>query len=666
MAKKKLSNEELLAIIERIIAKSDDMSDSKMRRERELVQRYYRGEEPKPINKGDSKYVSRDVYDTIDSTRATIAETFLAHQNILQFRPEYGETAEEAKQATEYTRHVFYKVNDGESLIYDALTDGLMNRVAVAKVTYREEKDENVYEFDSLTESELETVVEAYDEPEFEDVTKDETGQLYSGKLKEAKVKKRCHVELLAPEDFKVIGYCADIQKSKACIHTAWKTKSELLSLGFDPKKVNKLQFEDESRSTFDYEKEQRFEQVQSSYYGDDSFQEATRGITLYEIYAELDIYKTGVTKLWKISYAGKTILDMEQVSRRPFAAFIPLPIPHTFTGDNFGASIIPIQNARTILFRQIINHSLITNNPRLQVLNGAVPNPQELLDNRLAGIVNVRRMDAIAPMPQAPLNPYVFNLIQLLDEDKEETTGISKLSQGLNKDAISSQNAQGMIEQLISQSQIRQKIIARRFGLFMRQLWSLIYHTAVDHIEEDEYVSITGDYVPVNPNRWKERKGATLHLALGYGELEAQATKWIEIDQYFTTTAGPQYGPKQRYEVLTRALENRGIEDIKSILLPPDEVPEQEPSELEKLQMEQMRSQIEYQNAQAYAMKKKADTDFFNAETKRMEAINDKINDDKRHMLSMKEMKQDYELAQQELEAAKETSDTRGILSPN
>lgn len=667
MAKKKeLKEAELKAILERVISNAEDLGDSKLRRERQDVLSYYRGELPLPLHKGDSRYVSRDVFDAVDSMRATIAETFLTHQKIVSFAPEYGETVEQAKQATEYTRHLFYKENDGEGLIYDALTSGLMDRAAFAKVSFKEIKDETAYAFDSLTEDEFEIFIEDFDEPEVEDIVVDDNG-LYSGTVKDAKVRQTVEVRLLPPEDISILGYSSSVQKARGIVHREFKTKSELLADGFDKAKVDQVKFGDETRDVFDTEKESRFSDIKSSMFGENSLQEATQGVIVKEVYLELDMYNEGRARLWKITLAGDVILDKEQVPRRQIAAFVPLPVAHVFKGDNYAKSVIPIQNARTILFRQIINHSLMTNNGRMQVLNGAVPNPQEILDNRLGGIINVRRPDAIQPMPQAPLNPYVFNLIQLLDEDKEEVTSISKLSQGLNKDAISTQNAQGMVEQLISQSQIRQKIIARQFGRFMRELWELIYATAVDHITQDEYISVTGEYTKVNPGLWKQRKAATVQLSLGYGEQEREANKWVEFDQYFSQDPQLQaaYTPEKRYEVLSRALEHRGVEDINAILLRPEEIPPSEPSELEVLQKEQLKAQIEYTNAQAYAMRQKADTDRFNAETKRLDMMNDARMDEAELALDRDELTADIALAEKELEAAKTASDQRGIYSP-
>ena len=95
-------------------------------------------------------------------------------------------------------------------------------------------------------------------------------------------------------------------------------------------------------------------------------------------------------------------------------------------------------------------------------------------------------RSDGIAPMPQAPLNPFVFQTIQMLDEDKEDNTGVSRLSQGLNKDAISKQNSAAMVEQLATMSQQRQKIIARCFANnFVKPLFYEIYRLCVENETE-------------------------------------------------------------------------------------------------------------------------------------------------------------------------------------
>ena len=117
-----------------------------------------------------------------------------------------------------------------------------------------------------------------------------------------------------------------------------------------------------------------------------------------------------------------------------PFVHFCPLPVPHSFYGSSFGKRVIDIQNARSILTRSILDHAIISNNPRYTVTKGGLVNPRELMNNKVGGLVNVTRPDAIQPLPQASLNPFVFQTLNVLQDDLENTTGVSRLSQDYQK----------------------------------------------------------------------------------------------------------------------------------------------------------------------------------------------------------------------------------------
>ena len=96
-------------------------------------------------------------------------------------------------------------------------------------------------------------------------------------------------------------------------------------------------------------------------------------------------------------------------MDRKPFIAFVPLPIPHAFFGSNFADRLCATQNAQTVLTRSILDQR-DHQQPRYMVVKGGLTNPRELIDNRVGGLVNVTRLMP-SPMPQAPLNPFVFNL---------------------------------------------------------------------------------------------------------------------------------------------------------------------------------------------------------------------------------------------------------------
>ena len=137
--------------------------------------------------------------------------------------------------------------------------------------------------------------------------------------------------------------------------------------------------------------------------------------------------------------------------------------------------------------------------------------------------------------MPQAPLNPFVFNLLEALDKDLEDNTGVSRLSQGLNKDAISKQNSAAMVEQLATMSQQRQKIIARHFASFLKHLYSEVYALVVENEQTGKVIEVAGSFVPIDPRSWKEKRDVIVELTLGYGEADREAQKMLSLHQLFS-----------------------------------------------------------------------------------------------------------------------------------
>jgi hypothetical protein len=108
----------------------------------------------------------------------------------------------------------------------------------------------------------------------------------------------------------------------------------------------------------------------------DDPIQDELEYVVYYESYVRMQIDASKGVRLYKVCHAGNTLLDKQEVDKAPFLAYIPLPIPHVFYGNNFAARVIHTQNARTVLFRGVLDHTAITTNPRWAVVNGGLMNP--------------------------------------------------------------------------------------------------------------------------------------------------------------------------------------------------------------------------------------------------------------------------------------------------
>lgn len=664
----KLSDEQIVALVDDNVRKSIGYYDSEISRERRKVVDHYNAALPRPAHDGNSKYVSMDVYDAVESMKAALLETFSTGYKTVRFSPQNSDDVPMAAVATSYVDFVANRQNNLFEVMQTVIHDGLIARAGIAKVFYEESSDSYLQTIEDVLPDDFDMML-AEDNVEIEEVEEDALGN-YSGTLRIYRDTSKVCIDAVAPEEFLIEPQAKDLDSITFCAQRYKKTLSELREMGYDEKLLEDIGEHDDVDLETDPEVISRHENIGSDRgFNVKGYQDQVRQVTVYESYIMLDKMGTGVAELYKVIKAGNSLLECERCMRRPFVAFVPLPIAHAFYGSNFGAKVIPIQNARTVLTRSILDHAMITNNPRYVVTKGGLSNPRELIDNRVGGIVNVTRPDAISPMPQAALNPFIFQTIQMLDEDKEDTTGVSRLSQGLNKDAISKQNSAAMVEQLATMSQQRQKIIARNFANnFLKPLYQMIYQLVVENEDEQKIVELAGNFVPVNPGTWADKRDVQVDLHLGYGEQEQEAQKYLAIHGLMSQdpVLSQMYTPENAFNLMSTVLENNGIKNVSDFLSPPQQ-PQPDPAQ--EMQMQAAQKQLEIQERQTAVAEMKAQTDAQIAQLKlQLEqlkaqqsfAIQSDSMDLKEAQLEHKQM-----VDTAELEIARTADDVRAIASP-
>lgn len=668
---KAVDDDKLVTILDDNIRRSIGYYDSQISRERRKVIDFYNATLPRPAHDGNSKYVSMDVYDAVESMKAALLETFSTGYKTVRFAAQTGEDVRIAEIATAYCDYVANRQNNLFEVMQSVIHDGLIARAGLCKVYWDEREDSYLEPIQDLTEEEFDAIV-AQDNVEIEEVEQDELG-LYSGDLRVFQDTSQVVIEAIAPEQFVIEPQAKSLDDVGFLGHRTTMTISELREAGYDEKLIAKIGDHEDVEMETDPEVLARHEEIgQDRGFNAKGFQDQVRSITVYELYIDIDLDGSGIAETYKVIKAGNVVLHKEKCTYKPFCAFVPLPIPHSFFGSNFGSKVVPIQTARTVLTRSILDHAMITNNPRYTVVKGGLTNPRELIDNRVGGIVNVSRPDAISPMVQAPLNPFIFQTIQMLDEDKEDTTGVSRLSQGLNKDAISKQNSAAMVEQLATMSQQRQKIIARNFANnFLKPLYQLIYQLVVENEPQAKIVEIAGDYVAVNPGDWGSKRDVTVEMHLGYGEQEAEAQKYLVLHGLMSQdpTLSTMYTPENQYKLMSHVLEQNGIKNVKDYLTPPQEQPPEQPDPAQEMAMQMQQKQMELQERQTAVAEMKAQMDAQVAQMKlQLEQMKAQqgfaIQSDN---MDLKEAQLEHKqfVDKAELEIARTADDVRAIASP-
>jgi hypothetical protein len=598
---KGLSEEQIGTIVDRKVRQAIGLSESKLSREREKVSTYYNGEAPKPQHKGQSTYVSTDVYDAVEAAKADLLETFGGSQDIGQFEPEGPDDVEACRIATDYASYVIYRQNDGFAIFDSVIQDGLKARVGLVKVYWHDEKEHQDEEFDGLDEATVHGLT-ALDDVEDLEAEPDETG-LYRGKLtRVVRDQSRVVIEPIAPENFGISPQAKRL-KDAFHYHLELMTKDELKAQGIDVSKLADIPPDADENVDRSTETDERFRQVDTGFTPDDEEdQEELKRYKVYECYTRLQKHPGDRVRLYKVVLVSKKVLLCEEVDRSPFIAYVPLRIAHSFWGNSFAARVIPTQNARTVLTRGILDHTVVTTNPRYTVLQGGLTNPRELLDNRLGGLVNITRPDALAPLQQSNLNPFVFQTIEMLKSNAEQTTGISSLAQGLNKDAVSSQNSQGMVADLVDLSKQRAKVMARNFALFLQELYVEVYRLVVENEDKASVVELAGNWVEVDPRRWIARKAFRVNFHLGTSAAEKEAAKFVEM--LAMGSQDPEIGrmvqAENKYNIATHILRLRGIRNLADVITHPSKIPPPEPPPEFQLKMKELEGKAAEHQAKA------------------------------------------------------------------
>jgi hypothetical protein len=180
-----------------------------------------------------------------------------------------------------------------------------------------------------------------------------------------------------------------------------------------------------------------------------------------------------------------------------------------------------------------------------------------------------------------------------------------------LNKDAVSKQNSQAALNDMVSLSQQREKIIARNFANhFVKELYLEVYRLVLLNEKQQKVVRIAGNFQAVNPQEWADEVTCTVELKLGYNEQQQEAMKFMTIHSTLAADPGNArlYTEANRYAVFKSALEKTGIKQINQYLTDPSKLPPPQPDQFKVQEMQLEERKVAVQESVAQNSAKKVD----------------------------------------------------------
>ena len=113
-----------------------------------------------------------------------------------------------------------------------------------------------------------------------------------------------------------------------------------------------------------------------------------------------------------------------------------------------------------------------------------------------------MRQPGAVQPFSVPFSGKEAFPFLKYLDEQKENRTGVSKASAGLNADALQS-STKTAVAATMSAAQGRIELICRHFAEGMKDLFSLINNLSIKNQDRAEVIRLNNEFVEIDPRYW-------------------------------------------------------------------------------------------------------------------------------------------------------------------
>ena len=592
----------------------DDISPN-----RATATEYYRGEPFGNEEDGRSTVVDMTVRDTVGKIMPSLLRVFFGSEKIVEFTPQTAQDIPYATQATDYVNHILTKDNNLFLELQSCWQDALVRKVGVLKYYWEENPDPEGYTLTNIDEQglialqgdpelEVNIISQAMDDPmnAMQGITLTPTFSVHvTYKNKTGRVK----IKSLPCEEFIINREATSMEDAQLTGHRKMATVSELVKMGYDREFVeSKASGADQLQ--YNVERRERKDRTLDFTYRTD---EAAKLVEYVEAYVKIDWDNDGIAELRKICCMGSDheIVNNEPFDKPPFATFCPSPESHVFFGQSIFDLVGDIQKIKSNVLRNSLDSLSLSIHPRVAVVEGQV-NIDDVTNTEVGAIIRQSQPGAVTPFNLPFVGKEAFPMLGYLDTLKENRTGISKASQGLDAENLQSTTAVA-VNATIQGAQAQVEMIARIFAeTGMKDLFQGVLRLVTQHQDYERIVRLTDTFTPIDPRPWNANMDVSINVAIGAASeqekldsLSAIITKQEEIINKFGIN-NPIVSIDQYRNALSQQINLAGFKNTASFVNQgPIEFPEPPPP---KPTPEEILAQVQTQSIQADIQKKAAE----------------------------------------------------------
>ena len=580
--------------------------------ERVISSKYYSGHFPEQDDEGRSGATSYDVRDTINAILPSLLRVFFGGKKIMQFTPKGPEDIQMAEQCSSYINNLILEQQPNFfTTLMTVFKDALIRRTGVLKYWWEETETVNTSKFTGLDEQQAEILA---GEEDVEEVEMESSGQtpegvpLYDVSLKRRIKEGQIRIEALPPEEFLISRVAKTVDSADIVSHRSYKTISELVSMGFDREVIEEHSGIEEG---FSNNEEFVNRHADNATRHQNNMEPASRKVLYCESFVRIDRDQDNYSELLKVCTIGSShnIVNVMPCDYIPFVSFTPDPTPHSWDGASITDIVADIQRIKSAILRNVMDSLVMAVSPRMVVQEGQV-NMKDVLNTEVGSIIRARGGPASVTQLDTPfLGQPALGVMGMLDEIKASRTGITKISQGLDVESLTSTARVG-IDASVKAAQAHIELIARIFAeTSLKPLYKGILHLVVKYQDRAKMARLNNQWVPIDPRYWDSDMDLTVDIPLGAGN-DMEKMQFLSTIAQKQETMLQQFGPenpivslKNYHSTLSRMIELAGFQDASVFFgdpaqyqAPPPEPPQPTPEE-QYIQIQGQKAQADAQN---------------------------------------------------------------------
>lgn len=664
-----MTEREVVSLMARKLDQGMNDDDSDLSKIRQENFNYLMGQPYGNERDGYSKFVTREVAETIEWIMPSIVRVLVSDDKIVEFEATTKDDVKAAELETDAVRHFIRKANNGQSFVafHNWVKDALTNPVAYLKVWVRERVENEVRTFTGLDEEAV-LIISEQDNAEIieqssytETVTVDvpqapaqpgipppppqpqpvevelfDLRVRYTYKVRELRLDPTPGEECIVDNDLTSL----DLDEGSFVAHRSRKTYTELVLEGFDPDELDDVG----TTESHDYDGER----TNRLFYEDedaealDESDQSMRQFWVNECYADFDYDGDDLAESRRVVMVGSKVFANVEDNYQPMVAMSSILMPHKHNGMSVVDLVKDLQLLISTLTRQLLDNTYQINIRRKVFSEDSLTDDGATMDallNAQAEYIPVRgpAQNAFVPEPTHSIVGELLPVIQHFRDERAMRSGVSPET-SLDPNILRDSTAGAFMGALEQASQRIEMLVRIFLETGFRKVMVKIHQLLRSHVDMQTEIDLNeGGWTTINPKQWKRRNDLKINVGLGHNN--HQQTMAILVQLISMQKEAAAYGltnPEKVYAALKRLVKSSKIGhaeqffvDPKSEEYKPPEPPPPDPNMIiaqaqakaleaeqqRKMQEVQINAQLKAQAQQADAQAKQAQAQFKQAE---------------------------------------------------